>query len=69
MGRWSYGFIVRCGCRFSAAVFDGMTAVVDAVEHGCELPVGVVMFFVLFFLAFSECIIVECLVLNKSLLL
>ena len=48
MGRWSCGFTARRGRRFSVAVLDGMTAVADAVEHRCELPVGVVMFFCLF---------------------
>ena len=69
-GRWSYGFTARRGCRFSVAVFDGLTAVVDAVKHRCELPVGVVMFCCCCFSAlFSECIIDECLALIKSLLL
>ena len=70
MGRWSYGFTARRVCRFSVAVFDGLTAVVDAVKHRCELPVGVVMFCCCCFSAlFSECIIDECLALIKSLLL
>ena len=53
MGRWSCGFTARRGRRFSVAVVDGMTAVADAVEHRCELPVGVVMFVCLFFPLFS----------------